>query len=261
MAVPPFDGYLAIARAGSLLLQNTVTAAVAGRAGGRNGWPAGRLKHDHMRTVHRARAQGSRSVLATIRKPSSRVESGFRRRLDAVLLGAVAGKLRHNALFLERFPSANVFVEALRNTSSALHAHAADVARYNTNQNWGNPVARYTDEDDGEVRVTWLCLDRFGADWHAATGLPAPAADPSASAVDKRPGSTHHSLRHKEALLSAENALFVNTVHFREDYDLYSRACAAGRPRDGGSPRPVVTNGRGKVLGRLANATALWAGL
>ena len=230
------------ARAGSLTLDNAILAVLANTS---ITWPAAATKHDHSRTCQHARKRGSISILSTIRRPSERIESGFRRRLDAEKLGAFAASLRHNKDFLEHFPTSDHLVNALKDSANALHMQALHVAQHNSDQSWGNPVASYLDDDDPRMRVTWLCLSRFSEHWHAATGLAFSVSNLTLDPVDHN--GWHRSMAHHAATLSEENVAFINFQLYKGDYALYHDAC--NNPQ---YARPLVTDGRGKVLGTLA---------
>lgn len=246
------DGYLAIARSGSLSLkQNLVLANPP--------WDAGSLDHSHDRTSLMARSLlGATSLIATIRRPSDRLESGFRRRLDAVAAHHEIGQTHRNSKMLGLFPTVETLVEMLQSVDSGSNfTRAQKIVSKHSDQGWGKPVTSYLDVDDPTFRITWLCLDRLAEHWEAATArilLNADGKDPMSH------DGTHRSNPHPAAVLSERSRSYINNEVYADDMRLFKALCpwdsASGKA---GGPLPFVTDGKGTLLGPTyfaANFTA-----
>ena len=260
--VSHIDGYLAIARSGSLSLKQNIEFA-------HPKWDDGSLDHSHDRTSLMARSLlGATSLIATMRRPSDRLESGFRRRLDAVKAQHKIGHVPRNLQLLDTFPTVERLVAALHDSSSSNHETALQLVSKHSGQGWGRPVSSYLDTDDPKFRITWLCLDKLQDHWEAATGRPflssAVVTDGHAVNSDSsNPMShagTHQSGQHPEAVLSERSRSYINNEVYADDMRLFKALCpwdsAAGKA---GGPLPFVTDGKGTLLGPThfaANFTA-----
>lgn len=243
------NGYLAIARSGSLSLKRNIKSAWPP-------WDAGSLDHAHDRTSLMARSLlGATSLIATLRRPSDRLESGFRRRLDAVAAHAGIGQAPRNLKLLSMFPTVETLVETIQRAEAGSSDGSSENARRalklvskHSGQGWGKPVASYLDVDDPSFRITWLCLDRLEEHWEAATGLHFVGDDDPGNPMSH--SGTHRSNPHPAAVLSPASRIYVDSIVYSDDTRLFNAVCpwdaAAGKA---GGPRPFVTDGKGNILG------------
>jgi hypothetical protein len=120
------------------------------------------IHHDHAMTVKDLETRGIFNIVATIRHPVTRIESGHRRRLEQQNV-----KKPHNRLYYEHYNSdINLFIEGIKgNDANAL-------AAVNSNSNgvrgqwWMTHVASYLNGTDQKTRITWLRTEHLDKDWN-----------------------------------------------------------------------------------------------
>lgn len=162
--------------------------------------------HEHeLYGARDAAARGARCVVATVREPAARLESGFRYLVQREKIANAAGK----------------------RINDVVAAWARDYDRRRQMRPllgvFGVPLAAFfagVERADLDVRL--VCTDRLGADL-AASGFP---ADANATA-HRRSAHATADLRNRSTL-APQWRTFLNAVVYAADYAVYARRCLGG---------------------------------
>jgi hypothetical protein len=137
---------LAIARTGSTTLTEFL----------KQNYKNAKIHHDHMMTVEKLSKNNYTEIISTCRKPSDRIISGYKRRMEGKTLGKIVNKL-----FLKKFKSIDDFIESFYNKNHNQYQYTNNnILKFNHNQNYTNSIQLYlldsNDPNKNNVRIYWI---------------------------------------------------------------------------------------------------------
>jgi len=275
--VPPINGWLVLARTGSGYLNAQFQAFLSehdhptARA---SVWPKSTHSHDHTRTMADLENVGARSVFASIRRPSERMESFARLKWDlhmdmTNLFVMIVGMLNEEKMGVWDGWSDN---QEIRGFKRAFGWHFSYLFLLQPLQYYLSMEGRHPNHIEAS-RVVWICTNRLSAHLQAITGL-----DDSADISSKRAYNCSNWLHSHPKLLptecpsgincctfserkatphgkgylfSEEQRSFIDRVLFKNETEFYEKLC------ENESEGPMVTDGKGEILGKLGNTPGL----
>lgn len=158
LKIDPNKNYsnLAIARTGSTTLTSFLIDFFTAVAAKEKKYPNVKIHHDHTITVKKLSKNNYTEIISTCRKPSDRIISGYKRRIERKNLTK-----KVNKLFLKKFKSIDDFIESFYNKNHNQFQYTNNnILKFNGNQNFTNPIQWYlldsNDLNKNNIRIYWI---------------------------------------------------------------------------------------------------------